>query len=155
MKHSSPLSFTLHFLSPEKLSSTHLADFGGRQLYSSKKRGYIVISWFGVLNTICWLPITVGEEWIFSCSKSPLSPHSHSTMHAKLCLSFPTTLPIVLHFNFVQISIQCLYYMAMQMILMSKGLLFPFMHTFIFPRGLILILFCFIFTFRLHYILLY
>lgn len=50
----------------------------------------------------------------------------------------PSTLPVVLHFNFIQINIQCLYYMAMQMILMSKRLLFFHAHSFIFHRGFVL-----------------
>lgn len=155
MKHSSPLSLTLHFLSSEtRLPSTHLADF----------RAYIglylwitwlyFISWFWVLKTIYWLRIMVVEKWILSCSNNPqYSPQlPYSALCTKMCLSFPFTLPIVLHFNFVQINIQCLYYMAMQMILISKPLLFLLYTLFLFSLE---VLFCFIFTFRLHYILLY
>ena len=82
----------------------------------------------------------LGEEWILSCFHNPLCPPQlpHCALRAKTGLSFPSTLPIVLHFNFVQINIQCLYYMAMQMILMAK-LSFSFhAHSFIFFRGFVL-----------------
>ena len=90
----------------------------------------------------------LGEEWILSCFHNPLCPPQlpHCALRAKTGLSLTSTLPIVLHFNFVQINIQCLYYMAMQMILMAKLFLFLSCTLFYFLQR-----FCFVLYLHLDY----